>query len=160
MSGQRGGRLTKTQESKIETDARKGKPLLAVTMGDPSGVGPEIVALALEDEQFMNNCVVIGDIKRLRAGARKAGSTTRYKTVRSPSGAEADGRVPVLQVDLADSSIPFGKLSGEGGGGLRSPHGPSICPHGPEEELEESIRAGCCRAGTRLHGNGLEQWQS
>lgn len=99
----------------MKTDARKGKPLLAITMGDPSGVGPEIIALALEDEQFTSNCVVVGDINRLRAGARKAGSTTRYKTVGFPSRAEADGRVPVLQVDLADSSIPFGKLSGEGG---------------------------------------------
>ena len=84
-------------------------------MGDPSGVGPEIIALALEDELFANNCVVIGDINRLRAGARKAGSTTRYKTVGSPTRAEADGRVPVLQVDLADPSTPFGKLSGESG---------------------------------------------
>jgi 4-hydroxy-L-threonine phosphate dehydrogenase PdxA len=28
------------------------EPLLAITMGDPAGVGPEIIALALEDEVF------------------------------------------------------------------------------------------------------------
>jgi 4-hydroxythreonine-4-phosphate dehydrogenase len=91
------------------------QPLLAVTMGDPSGVGPEILALALEDGLFAANCVVVGDIARLRAGARKAGSTTRYKIVDDPGRAGSDNRVPVLNVELADPSIPFGQMSAIGG---------------------------------------------
>jgi len=84
-------------------------------MGDPSGVGPEIIALALEDETFSGNCLVIGDIERLKAGARKAGSTTRYKVVDSPCRAGKDRKVPVLHVGLADPSIPFGQLSARSG---------------------------------------------
>jgi 4-hydroxythreonine-4-phosphate dehydrogenase len=87
------------------------EPLLALTMGDPSGVGPEIIALALEDEIFARNCLVIGDIERLKVGARKAGSSTRYTVTEIPCRAGDDGQVPVLHVGLADQSIPFGQLN-------------------------------------------------
>jgi len=79
-------------------------------MGDPSGVGPEIIALALENETFSRNCLVVGDAQRLKVGARKAGSSTRYKVVESPCRAEKDGVIPVIQVCHSDPSIPFGQL--------------------------------------------------
>ncbi len=94
---------------------REGGPLLAVTMGDAAGVGPEIIALALEDDFFARNCVVIGDIERLRSGARKAGSSTRYAVTNTPRKAGKDRQIPVLQVDLGDGSIPFGQLSAQSG---------------------------------------------
>ncbi|UCF89577.1 MAG: 4-hydroxythreonine-4-phosphate dehydrogenase PdxA [bacterium] len=84
-------------------------------MGDPSGVGPEIISLALEDKVFSRNCVVVGDITRLRVGARKAGSSTHYELTDSPRRAGKDGRIPVINVDLADKSIPFGQLNAHGG---------------------------------------------
>lgn len=84
-------------------------------MGDPSGVGPEIISLALEDETFSRNCLVIGDIERLRVGARKAGSSTLYDITDYPCRAGGDGRIPVLQVGLADKSIPFGQLNAQSG---------------------------------------------
>ncbi|MCF7886611.1 MAG: 4-hydroxythreonine-4-phosphate dehydrogenase PdxA, partial [Candidatus Marinimicrobia bacterium] len=42
----------------------ENKPLIAVTMGDPSGVGPEIVALALNADDLYEKArpVVIGSI--------------------------------------------------------------------------------------------------
>ncbi len=44
------------------------KPLLAVTMGDPSGSGPEIVAKALADAEIRagSRIVVIGDGATMR----------------------------------------------------------------------------------------------
>ncbi len=83
-------------------------------MGDPAGVGPEIIALALEAEAFRGNCVVIGDLERLRSGARKSGSSTRYRAVQEPERLP-DGYVPVLEVPLEDRSIPFGKLDARAG---------------------------------------------
>ena len=100
---------------KRKSDSQKIEPLLAITMGDPSGVGPEIIALALEDKIFAMNCLVIGDIERLRVGARKAGSSTRYKEAENPCKAGKDGLVPVLHVGLADQSIPFGLLNAQSG---------------------------------------------
>ncbi len=84
-------------------------------MGDPSGVGPEIIALALEEEIFTRSCLVIGDIERLKVGARKAGSSTRYIVVDNPCKAGSDKVVPVLHVGLADQSMPFGQLSAQSG---------------------------------------------
>ena len=41
------------------------KALIAVTMGDPAGIGPEITAKALADEATFDyaDCIVIGDKK-------------------------------------------------------------------------------------------------
>ncbi len=90
----------------------KDKPVLAITMGDAAGVGPEIIALALETESREHNIVVLGDIERLRAGARKAGSSTKYKVVENIEKAvEIRDRIPVLNVPLGDRAIPFGRLS-------------------------------------------------
>lgn len=91
------------------------EPLLAITMGDPSGVGPEIIALALEEDNFSRNSLVIGDIDRLKVGARKAGSSTRYRVAESACRAGSDRQVPVLQVGLVDQSVPFGQLSAHSG---------------------------------------------
>ena len=91
------------------------EPLLAITMGDPSGVGPEIIALALEEDNFSRNSLVIGDIERLKVGARKAGSSTRYRVAESACRAGSDRQVPVLQVGLVDQTVPFGQLSANSG---------------------------------------------
>ena len=41
------------------------KPLIAVTLGDPAGIGPEIVARAATDPELFQtaDCLVIGDRK-------------------------------------------------------------------------------------------------
>lgn len=39
------------------------KPLIAVTMGDPAGVGPEIVAMSLASAEVTDvaDCIIVGD---------------------------------------------------------------------------------------------------
>ena len=50
-----------------------GNPgLLAVTMGDPAGIGPEIVARALVAGDC-GRCVVIGDVGVMRRAVRQCG---------------------------------------------------------------------------------------
>jgi len=50
------------------------KPIIAVSMGDPAGIGPEICAKALTSPQLqmIANCVVIGDRKAMRQGLKVA----------------------------------------------------------------------------------------
>jgi 4-hydroxy-L-threonine phosphate dehydrogenase PdxA len=43
---------------RTKTGSRKAEPLMAVTMGDPAGIGPEIVALALENEMLRKGSLV------------------------------------------------------------------------------------------------------
>ena len=44
------------------------KPIIAITLGDPSGIGPEIVCKALMKEEIykISRPVVIGSIKQIK----------------------------------------------------------------------------------------------
>ncbi|GBE15019.1 4-hydroxythreonine-4-phosphate dehydrogenase 2 [bacterium BMS3Abin14] len=87
-------------------------PPLAITMGDPAGVGPEIIALAMEDEALRRRCIVLGNRDRLAAGARKAGSPTRYRLISDPEGAGSmKPDVPLLEVADVPRGLPFGRLN-------------------------------------------------
>ena len=64
-------------------------PIIAVTMGDGAGVGPEVVVPALLDEGVLSRCnpVVIGDAKRLRQAADILGIDAKINAVASPGQA-------------------------------------------------------------------------
>ncbi|HEY5998831.1 MAG TPA: 4-hydroxythreonine-4-phosphate dehydrogenase PdxA, partial [bacterium] len=49
------------------------KPILAITMGDPAGIGPEIVVQALRSRRLWDACrpVVLGRRPALEAAARR-----------------------------------------------------------------------------------------
>ncbi len=51
----------------------KARPLLAVTSGDPCGIGPEVILKALTEEKALASArlLVVGDEKRLRSTARE-----------------------------------------------------------------------------------------
>lgn len=79
--------------------ASAGKPLLAVTMGDPGGIGPEVVLRAAARESVRRACrmVVVGDIAVLRKCAGLVRSPVRLAAARGmnalPSRA---GVIPVI----------------------------------------------------------------
>lgn len=52
--------------------AQEGTPLLGITMGDPTGAGPEIIVKALFSDEVAGLCrtVVVGDATVMRAAAR------------------------------------------------------------------------------------------
>ena len=49
-------------------NTRSDRPILGITMGDPAGIGPEIVIKSLADPEIINLCtpVVLGDYKILQ----------------------------------------------------------------------------------------------
>ena len=55
------------------------KPLIAVTMGDPTGIGPEIIANALSRPEITCRCrmLVIGDVGAMERGIATAGAQLR-----------------------------------------------------------------------------------
>ena len=57
----------------MSTDRR---PLIAVTMGDPAGVGPEITAKALTNPKIRTACraLVVGDLPTMERAARAVGA--------------------------------------------------------------------------------------
>ncbi|MCX6357335.1 MAG: 4-hydroxythreonine-4-phosphate dehydrogenase PdxA [Candidatus Aureabacteria bacterium] len=74
------------------------KPLLAVTMGDPGGIGPEIAVRAVTDPAVRHRCrpVIIGDIGVLRKCLRFASPRIRLIPVHDLSGVPRGSAIPVL----------------------------------------------------------------
>ncbi|MBC7224102.1 MAG: 4-hydroxythreonine-4-phosphate dehydrogenase PdxA, partial [Anaerolineae bacterium] len=84
---------------------RSGKPRLGITMGDPAGVGPEIIVMALEDEAMHHACqpLVIGDAATMAAAVEIVGSQQRVQAVRSPDEAQYQpGVISVLDLQNVD----------------------------------------------------------
>ena len=92
------------------------KPLVAVTMGDPAGIGPEIVAAALASKEAAEaaDCVVIGSKKIMERAARIAGAPLRLRAVKSPDeGDYNEGVLNIIDLDNVDMErFAFGRVSG------------------------------------------------
>jgi len=85
-------------------------PIVAVTMGDGAGVGPEVVVPALLDAEVLGICnpVVIGDAKRLRLAAEIVGATADIVAVDSIGDAKrAPGRINVIDLGLIPDDLPL-----------------------------------------------------
>jgi len=98
------------------------RPLLAITIGDPAGVGPEIVLKALARPAIRERCraLVIGDARILQRAADMAEPLAvprRFEIVRRLSDASFDdNRITVL--DLANAppaDCPIGQVSAVSG---------------------------------------------
>ncbi|WP_043834934.1 4-hydroxythreonine-4-phosphate dehydrogenase PdxA [Muricoccus aerilatus] len=96
------------------------RPIVAITMGDASGIGPEIImkALAREDVQAMCRPIVVGDATRLREADAITKTGLTVNAIASPSEARyAPGTVECIDLGIIPPGHPFGQLSplsGEG----------------------------------------------
>ncbi len=101
------------------------RPIIAITMGDPAGIGPEIILKSLARPEIYDLCrpLVIGDAGRLkkaggllnRAGFEVA-SALRLRTAADHRQALFQyGEVDVVQVGSLPASVPFGKVSKKAG---------------------------------------------
>jgi 4-hydroxythreonine-4-phosphate dehydrogenase len=85
-------------------------PLVAVTMGDPSGIGPEIISKALADPRVSACCrpLIYGDAARLRKGAKAAGVDLSFRETASAGDVRTDGRMATV---INPSGIDTGPLA-------------------------------------------------
>jgi len=93
-------------------------PVVAVTMGDGAGIGPEVIVRALVDDTALGFCdpVVIGDAKRLAQAAELLGVDVEIVTVDSVAAAQkTPGRINVVDLDLLPADLPWGELSAVAG---------------------------------------------
>jgi 4-hydroxythreonine-4-phosphate dehydrogenase len=89
-------------------------PIVAITMGDPAGVGPEIVMKALAREEPWKLCrpLVVGDAPRLRAAGAIARTPLEVVEVAGPrQAAFRPGRVDCVQDGVLPADLLWGKLS-------------------------------------------------
>ena len=85
------------------------RPTVAVTMGDPAGIGPEITARALAQREVREACnpVVLGDPRLMFRAMELVGAGLTIRTVQSARGAGGD---PETLDVLPGGELPPGTL--------------------------------------------------
>jgi 4-phospho-D-threonate 3-dehydrogenase / 4-phospho-D-erythronate 3-dehydrogenase len=94
------------------------RPLIAVTMGDPAGVGPEIVAgaIGLGDLHAVSRPLVVGDRATLERAAQSMGVSASINVVAQPSvGRYEAGTIDLLDLGNVPVDMATGKVQGAAG---------------------------------------------
>jgi 4-hydroxythreonine-4-phosphate dehydrogenase len=92
-------------------------PRIAITMGDPAGIGPEIIVKALPREDISQVCrpFVVGDIGVLKAAAEGIGARS-FHTMETPGDISGDpDTIDVLSLSDLKVSVTPGKPTRDGG---------------------------------------------
>ncbi|MDZ7721770.1 MAG: 4-hydroxythreonine-4-phosphate dehydrogenase PdxA [candidate division KSB1 bacterium] len=91
------------------------KPIIGITMGDPAGIGPEIVVKALCDDRVTEWCnpVLVGDLSVIRKAAAEQNVPKNIKSIDNIRKAEFDrNTITVYSLDLIDlDKLEMGKIS-------------------------------------------------
>ncbi|MFI1062112.1 4-hydroxythreonine-4-phosphate dehydrogenase PdxA [Streptomyces spororaveus] len=89
---------------------------IAITMGDPCGIGPEITLKACADPRRTVPVVVIGDVDVLARADRVAGTRLILRPIASvDQAAFAPGTVDVLTENRLPIDLPWGTLDARAG---------------------------------------------
>ena len=107
----------------FEDSRTPARPVIGVTVGDPAGVGPEIVIKALQDPEiyeqvrplvFADRCVLVQTLDML-------GIKMELHAVEDPAmGRYESGCVDFVEVGVLEKPVAFGEISADGG---RAGHG-------------------------------------
>jgi 4-phospho-D-threonate 3-dehydrogenase / 4-phospho-D-erythronate 3-dehydrogenase len=85
--------------------AREQRPIIAATMGDPAGIGPEICARAFADESVQRECrpVLYGDARVMRKAVALVGAKLEIRALDDPTAATGrTGFIEILDLGNAD----------------------------------------------------------
>ena len=110
------------------------KPTLAITMGDPAGVGPEIVVKVLSSRTIDRaRIIVVGDVPSLSKAMNETGCNVKFAPIASVAEvADCDG-IPILEpIDVDHSMVTTGTVSAEAGRAAGCSHGQR-----PDQHLRE-----------------------
>jgi 4-hydroxythreonine-4-phosphate dehydrogenase len=102
----------------LKATAQDTRPVIAVTMGDGAGVGPEVTVGALLAENAYRDCrpIVIGDVYRLELGAKALGVEADIVEIQDVAEAVFEpGRINVIDPKLLSHDLPWGVESAEAG---------------------------------------------
>jgi 4-hydroxythreonine-4-phosphate dehydrogenase len=103
----------------MDTRTPDAKPVIALAMGDPAGISPELTAkiIGLGEVHSRTRLIVVGDRRVFDEGMRVAGVNTDVNTVTGDAFAELRDGTPIF-VDLANldpASIRRGIAARQGG---------------------------------------------
>ena len=93
-------------------------PVVAITMGDPAGVGPEVVARTFADAGFReeNRALVVGDAGMMERAISLLGLPLAVNAVAGPGNARfEDGTIDVVVASELPRDLHFGELDARAG---------------------------------------------
>ena len=106
------------------------KPLIAVPIGDPAGIGPEIVAKSIDDRDLFKsaNCIVVGDKKVMENAIEIVNADLKINVVSDVKQCVfEEGSMKLFDLDNIDmDKFEFGKIS-------------AMCGRAAYEYIEKSI---------------------
>ncbi len=98
------------------------RPTIAITMGDPAGIGPEVIMKAFAHPEMLAMCnpLVIGDANRLRKAGEIVGARIGVDSLSDAKAANfASKNVQCVDLKIVPDDLPFGQMSPDRGrGGL------------------------------------------
>jgi 4-hydroxythreonine-4-phosphate dehydrogenase len=95
-------------------------PIIGTTMGDATGVGPEIIVKSLTHDVVYQQCrpLVIGDAGRLELANEIVKGSARIRRIKEASEAQYQpGVIDCIDLNLIPADLPFGQLSPIAGDG-------------------------------------------
>ena len=93
-------------------------PLIGITMGDPAGVGPEVVVKALAHRELYEMCrpLVIGDARQLARANVLSNLNLQILSVKAPEQSKfKPGTVDCIDLALVPADLSYGKVSATAG---------------------------------------------
>jgi len=89
---------------------------IAITMGDPSGIGPEITARVVTDESLPVRPIVIGDVEAMRQTAEGLGLEASVIEIEAlQTASPRSGKIEVVQVGAPLENVAIGQVSAQSG---------------------------------------------
>ncbi len=93
-------------------------PIIAISMGDPAGIGPEIVSQVFRRRpEWSRHCVVFGDVACMRRAAEVTGGLQPLAVLEQPADALAvpAGCIPVCPVESLPQVLAWGQIHAAAG---------------------------------------------
>ena len=100
------------------TSQQSAPPVIVITMGDPAGVGPEVIARAIADPEISGICrpLVIGDPGAMERAVEVTGQTIRLVLTEGLPTKDTDGTILLRPLsNLAPTDMEYGGPSSEAG---------------------------------------------
>ncbi|MFJ5299710.1 4-hydroxythreonine-4-phosphate dehydrogenase PdxA [Pseudomonas sp. NPDC088368] len=89
-------------------------PIIGITMGDATGVGPEIIVKSLVHDVVYQQCrpLVIGDAGRLELANEIVKGSVKVRRIKEAAEAQYQpGTIDCIDLNLIPTGLPFGQLS-------------------------------------------------
>jgi len=96
----------------------EASPIIALTQGDPAGIGPEIIVKAFQDGALSTETkvLVIGDLQILKKKTKQIAPEIQVHSVNSPrEGLYQPGTIDIIDLNNVSENLRMGQASLEGG---------------------------------------------